>query len=129
MDLTAIRAAIAELASAVVSNSTPYRPDAVHDLPATWVDMPELRKIAHGNATWDVSIDLVIAVSDTWDVDSQNRVDEISVAVWAALDADKTLGTVVNGSVIPVEFLPVKATDNRDWVGGVMTLRIQHTDT
>lgn len=130
-----VRDAVAQIAATVpqVAAAHPYRPASFNTSPLVYVDGPTIDRIAQGRGAGDkkvqVTLDVVLVVSNTWDSASQRLCDDLIPLLMDAYETSngRTLGglTDTTVSVETVRALTVAAAvEEAPPVGAVLTLRI-----
>ncbi len=94
MDLTAIRKGIAANAATAtgLEDAKHYRPDTATSSTVFWVEVDTVALSTISGGDRMVTLEGTLITQGPWDRSKQQKTDELTDAVWSAIESDKTLG-------------------------------------
>lgn len=106
MDVVAIRKAIADSVRHLVPSAKHFRPETYQNSPAFWVEPVQIERSAMGRDRWLLVLDGTLYTASGWDRSKQERADHLVTDTWGAIEADRTLGGLIQSlEVESVQYL------------------------
>ena len=131
----AVRDAVADVDG--IGTAYEYRPTTFTTSPLVYVDTPSYERTRMGRGAGatpvTMTFEVVLIVAGTWDRSAQKTLDELMPAVYAGLEADRTLdGTVGSCAVMGVRGLKARQQSAEGGeiigpVGAVYDLQVETT--